>query len=112
MSYEQDLADAEASGLPFRRVFDVKNGPSIAYLTPEEIAAAQAATAAETAAQNTPEALATASIKAAVASDTTLAALKAMDNTEFEAWWAANVTNAAQAINVLKRLAKIVVRRL
>ena len=52
------------------------------------------------------------SIDDAVAADTTLAAFKAMDNAQFDAWWAANVTNAAQAIGVLKRLAKIVIRRL
>ena len=81
-------------------------------LTAEELAAAAAATAAETAAQNTPEALAAASVAQAVAGDATIAALKTMDNAAFDAWWDANVTNAAQAINVLKRLAKIVVRRL
>ena len=92
---------------------DLRTGTSTEIpLTAEELAAAAAATAAATAAMNTPEYLAAESIKAAVAADTTIAALKAMGNDQFDAWWATNVTTAAQAINVLKRLAKIVVRRL
>lgn len=52
------------------------------------------------------------SLDAALSADTTLAQLKAMTNTEFDAWWLANVTTAAQAIQVLKRLAKLAIRRL
>lgn len=48
----------------------------------------------------------------ALASDTTLQQLKGMTSAEFDTWWDANVTNAAQAIAVLKRLAKLVIRRL
>lgn len=44
--------------------------------------------------------------------DTVVNQLKAMTNAEFDVWWAANVTNAAQAINVLKRVTRIVIRRL
>jgi hypothetical protein len=51
------------------------------------------------------------SIESAIASDTTVASLKAMTNAEFDTWWAANVTNAAQAINVLKRVTRVVIRR-
>lgn len=47
-----------------------------------------------------------------VQNDTTIGSLKAMTKSEFDAWWSANVTNAAQAIGVLKRLARIVIRRL
>jgi len=35
-----------------------------------------------------------------------------MSNAEFEAWWTANVTNAAQAIGVLKRVTRMVLRKL
>ena len=52
------------------------------------------------------------SIDVAIGADTTLAQLKAMTNAEFDAWWLANVTTAALAIQVLKRLAKLVIRRL
>lgn len=52
------------------------------------------------------------SIDQANAGDAMLVALRAMSNAELDAWWAANVTNAAQAIQVLKRLAKLVIRRL
>jgi len=57
-------------------------------------------------------ALAAASVEAVIAADPTLESLRAMDNAAFDEWWAANVTNATQAIGVLKRLAKLVVRRL
>lgn len=40
-----------------------------------------------------------------------LAQLKAMDNTAFDSWWTANVTNLAQANTVLKLLARTVLRR-
>lgn len=50
-------------------------------------------------------------IEGTIAADSTVAQLKAMTNAEFDTWWAANVTNAAQAINVLKRVARIVIRR-
>lgn len=42
----------------------------------------------------------------------TLAGLKAMTNTEFNAWWAANVTSLAQANVVLRFLAKAALHRL
>lgn len=52
-----------------------------------------------------------ASVDAAIAADTTIAQLKAMTPTDFDTWWAANVTTAAQAITVLKRIARVVLRR-
>lgn len=52
-----------------------------------------------------------AAIDAVLAADATLATAKAMTNAEFDAWWAANVTNLAQASNVLKRIARVVIRR-
>ena len=52
-----------------------------------------------------------ADLDTAITGDAQLAAFKAMSNAEFDTWWAANVTNAAQAIAVLKRLAKLVIRR-
>lgn len=50
-------------------------------------------------------------VDAAISGDTTLAQLKAMSNAEFDVWWTANVSNAQQAIQVLKRLARLVIRR-
>lgn len=52
-----------------------------------------------------------AAIDQAIAVDATVSSLKAMSNAEFDTWWAANVTNAAQAINVLKRITRVVIRR-
>lgn len=46
-----------------------------------------------------------------IIADTTIAALKAMTVAEFDTWWAANVTTLAQANNVLKRLARVVIHR-
>ena len=42
----------------------------------------------------------------------TLSELKAMDNAEFDAWWAANITTLAQANAVLKLLSKAALHRL
>lgn len=41
----------------------------------------------------------------------TIAQLRAMDNAAFDAWWAANITNLAQANTVLKLLARANLRR-
>ena len=57
------------------------------------------------------EAVREAAIDSAIAGDATIAQLKGMTNAEFDAWWAANVTTAAQAIAVLKRLARVIIRR-
>lgn len=53
-----------------------------------------------------------ATIDAAIAGDATVQSLKAMTSAEFDAWWTANVTNTAQLVNVVKRLARLVIRRL
>jgi hypothetical protein len=58
------------------------------------------------------EAARLAAIDAAIRDDNVIAAIKAMTPAEYDAWWAANVTTNAQAISVLKRLVRIVVRRL
>jgi hypothetical protein len=58
-----------------------------------------------------PEELRKAAIDQAIEADTVITNLKAMTSAEFDAWWSANVTNAAQAISVLKRLARVVIRR-
>lgn len=59
MTFETDLAAAEASGLPFRRTFDLSTGvKGIVYLTAEEIADNDAAQATEQAAQAAREAAA------------------------------------------------------
>ena len=52
-----------------------------------------------------------ASVEVSIATDTTIATLKAMTNAEFDTWWSANVTTLAQANGVLKRLARLVLRR-
>lgn len=53
-----------------------------------------------------------ATIDDAIASDATVASLKAMTAGQFDAWWSANVTTLGQANNVLQRLARIVLRRM
>lgn len=60
---------------------------------------------------NTAELARLSAVDQAIATDSTVSSLKAMTNAEFDTWWAANVTNAAQAINVLKRIARVVIRR-
>lgn len=57
------------------------------------------------------EAARIAAVESAISSDSTVSSLKAMTNAEFDAWWSANVTNLAQAGNVLKRVTRIVLRR-
>jgi hypothetical protein len=52
-----------------------------------------------------------AGLDAAITGDSVIQQLKAMTNAEFDAWWDANVTTAAQAIAVLKRLARVIIRR-
>jgi hypothetical protein len=42
----------------------------------------------------------------------TIAELKAMSAAEYSAWFDQNVTTAAQAIGVLKRLTLVIIRRL
>lgn len=63
-------------------------------LTPDEVDAARVA-----------------AIDGVIAGDTTIAALKGMTSAEFDAWWTANVTTLAQANAVLKRIARVVIRR-
>lgn len=75
---------------------------TITARTAEDLAA-RAAAAADQARQ--------AAINQAVVADTVVAQLKAMTNAEFDTWWAANVSTAAQAITVLKRITRIVLRR-
>ena len=70
------------------------------------------ARAADRAAARTVEEQRRTAIDSAIAGDTTIASIKAMTNAEFDSWWSANVTTAAQAINVLKRVTRIVLRKL
>ncbi len=51
-------------------------------------------------------------IDTAIANDSVIAQIKQMSNAEYDAYWAANVTNAAQLNAVVKRIVRIVVRRL
>lgn len=50
-------------------------------------------------------------IDTTIKGDTTISMLKAMNNADFDAWWTANVTSLAQASVVLKRIARVVLRR-
>lgn len=47
----------------------------------------------------------------AIKQDSVIALIKGQTSAEYDAWWAANVTNAAQAIGVLKRVVRILCRR-
>jgi len=82
---------------------------TVIELTLEEAAARVAAEAAHLA---SPEVVRLSSIDSAIGGDTTIASLKAMTNAEFDTWWAANVTNVAQLVGVVKRIARVVLRRL
>ena len=53
-----------------------------------------------------------AAVNTAISGDAQIQALKTMTVAEFEAWWLLNVTTIAQAITLMKRIARIVVRRL
>jgi hypothetical protein len=44
--------------------------------------------------------------------DSIVTQLKGMTAAEFDAWWDINVTNAAQAIAILKRLTRLIIVRL
>jgi hypothetical protein len=60
----------------------------------------------------TAEELRTSAIDTVIANDTTVGSIRVMTNAEYDTWWSTNVTNAAQAIAVLKRAVRILVRRL
>lgn len=52
------------------------------------------------------------SLRSAIDGDGIIQNLRTMTAAQFDAWWDANVTNAAQAITVLKRLVKLIIFRL
>jgi hypothetical protein len=52
-----------------------------------------------------------ADIDAAIAGDVTIQSLKAMTNAEYDLWFTQNVASNAQAIQVLKRCLRVVLRR-
>lgn len=54
----------------------------------------------------------TTAIDQTITQDNVIQQIKTMTNTEYDAWWAANVTNAAQAIGILKRVVRVMCRRL
>lgn len=62
--------------------------------------------------QQIAEAARRAAYEAAISSDSVLSQLRTMTVVQFDAWWDANVTSAAQVIGILKRLVKIVMRQL
>lgn len=57
------------------------------------------------------EAVRTATVDAAIKADNVIQQMKAMTPAEYDDWWTANVTTAAQAIGVLKRVVRVLVRR-
>jgi len=60
---------------------------------------------------DSPEVIRRAAIETAVTADAQIQALKAMTNAQFDAFWDANVTTAAQAIGILKRLVRVMLVR-
>lgn len=52
------------------------------------------------------------SLQTAINDDSVIQNIKSMTASQFDAWWDANVTNATQAIAVLKRIVKIIIFRL
>lgn len=50
-------------------------------------------------------------IDEAIRQDAVIQQIKAMSPAEYDTWWAANVTNAAQTIAVLKRVVRILCRK-
>ncbi len=59
----------------------------------------------------TPEQVRGEEFDSAIRGDSQIAALKAMTNAEYSAWFDANVTNNAQAIGLLKRVVRVLIRR-
>lgn len=53
-----------------------------------------------------------AAVDTAIVQDNIIQQIKVMTPAEYDAWWAANVTTAAQAIAVLKRVVRVICRRL
>lgn len=99
-TFDEDLAAAKASGLPFRVVVDLTAGPSVAYLTAGEIADAQARAASETAARNTPEAVRKATDeteRAACALDQQILPLVNQTKAEWNTWAGANFPSLTAA---------------
>lgn len=93
--------------------FKMVNGVPVQMTAQEETArdAEEAAWAAGTAARQA-EATRISSLSTAIGGDSVIQSLRSMTAAQFDAWWDANVTNAAQAIGVLKRLVKIIIFRL
>jgi len=91
----------------------IVDGVSMPLTAAEEAArdAEEAAWAAGQAARDA-EAARIDSLDTAITDDNTIQTLKSMTADEFDTWWDANVTSAAQVIGILKRLVKIVIRRL
>lgn len=83
-------------------------------MTVEEEAARNAEETAWLAGQASRDALAarTQSLESAIGGDSVIQTLRTMTAAQFDAWWDANVTNAAQAIGVLKRLIKLIIFKL
>lgn len=63
-------------------------------------------------ASTTAEVTCKAAIDAAITADAVLTQFKTMTNAEYSTWFDANITTAAQAITLLKRVTKLVRRKL
>lgn len=83
-------------------------------MTPEEEAVRDAEEIAWAAGQASRDALAARvqSLESAIVGDGVIQTLRTMTAAQFDQWWDANVTNAAQAIGVLKRLVKLIIFKL
>ena len=93
----------------FKRV----NGNRVQFSAAEETARdAEEAAWAAGAATRAAEAARIDSLKSAVKGDSLIQNLQSMTAAQFDNWWDANVTNANQAIGVLKKLMKLVILKL
>lgn len=107
-------AELKAAGFTFTGLHNAQE--AIVTCAPADEAAIRALIAAHLAHDHAADDAAEQVVKdeadAAIKQDAVIASIKAMAQAEYDVWWAANVTNAAQAIGVLKRVVRIVCRRL
>lgn len=68
--------------------------------------------ATDWAAQEEAERVRLAAVDDAIKQDNVIQQIAKMTAAEYDAWWAANVTTAAQAITVLKRVVRVLCRKL
>lgn len=105
------LVEENYTALPGETLVPGEAIPSLQILS-DPAAAAAAQSAVATNAQRLTDIDASLAAASFGVPPATLAQLKAMTRDQFNTWWSANVTNAAQAITVLKWIAWLVLRRL